>query len=113
MMADEGSDSEYDRGHLAGVIAERLASHDRHFATINGSLADVAVQLGKVALGMQRLADQADARDATAIALAAALKEKAETDRSRWTPVQVVLYAVLGVVGVGLSVWGLINAVSS
>ena len=97
-MADQ-PDNAYDRGHTAGEIAERLAGHDRHFAAINGSLADVAREMHSLTLAVQRLGDQAVARDATVVTTAKALKEaedarRAKTEQS-WTPVARLL-AVLG-----------------
>jgi len=97
---------EYLRGHAAGGIEERLAGHDRHFAAINGSLEKLVVQqvrsvaqMHDLTLAIQRLADQAVARDATVITTAAAL-EKAEAarrdrDSEWWSPVTRVL-AVIG-----------------
>lgn len=96
--------SEFDRGHEAGEIAgkidARLAGHDRHFLDINGSIAKVGAELHVINLTVQRLADQAIARDATAIALAAALKEASE---KRWSPfarLWLVVGAVAAVAGI-------------
>ena len=50
----ETSDSEYNRGHAAGGIEERLAQHDRHFEQINGSISRVAVAMEKVFLELTR-----------------------------------------------------------
>jgi hypothetical protein len=110
-MAEEISD--YDRGHAAGGIAERLAGHDKHFASINGSLEKIATELHAFGLAMQRMADQAEAREATAVATAKALKEaeqarRARSDRS-WSPwarllaVGGTLAAVAGVIVVWLA----------
>jgi hypothetical protein len=92
-------DDAYDRGHIAGEIAARLADHDRHFAAINGSLADVAREMHDLTLAVQRLGDQAVARDATVITTAAALKDAEDARRSKgeqsWTPFA-RLIAVLG-----------------
>lgn len=104
------TESEFDRGHAAGEINERLASHDRHFAKINGSLEDIARELGKMTLAVQRLGDQADANAKTVITTAAALKDaedarRAKTEQS-WSPVQkflAVLVAAVAVVGLFLA----------
>lgn len=95
------SDDAYDRGHLAGEINARLADHDRHFAAINGSLADIARELHKQTLALQKLGDQAVARDATVITTAAALKSADEQRRAAaeqsWSP-WTKLFAVIGAV---------------
>jgi hypothetical protein len=101
------TESEFERGHIAGGIAERLASHDKHFETINGSLADVAREMGKMTLAVQRLGDQADSAAKTVITTAQAL-EKAEAARrskseSAWSPFQKILV----VISVAVSVIGL------
>jgi hypothetical protein len=90
---------DYARGHAAGGIAERLDSHDRHFAAINGSLAQIAGRLGEMTLALQRLSDQAVARDATVVTTAAALKDadaarRREDDKS-WSPIG-RLFAAIG-----------------
>ena len=99
------SESEdYKRGHDAGGIAERLDSHDRHFQSINGSLADIAREMHNLTLAVQRLADQAVARDATVVTTAAALKDAEEARRDRteqgWAPWQKALAVIAGLVAV-------------
>jgi hypothetical protein len=93
------SDDAYDRGHVAGGTDERLRGHDLHFAAINGQLARVAEEMHALTLAVQRLGDQAIARDATVIATAKALKEADDQRRAKgeqsWTPVGRIL-AVLG-----------------
>lgn len=84
------TDEAYDRGRYEGGVAERLDSHDRHFAAINGSLASLLQALTDLTLAVQRLGDQADASAATTVATAAALAE-AEDQRRRtsdrsWSP---------------------------
>jgi len=102
---------EYERGHLAGEIAARLAGHDRHFASINGSLVKVAENgieqtkaLNALRLAVQRLADQADANQRTVITTAAALKDAEEARRtsseSSWSPWQKALAVLLAAVAV-------------
>lgn len=91
---------DYKRGHDAGGIAERLDSHDRHFALINGSLADMVREMHAMTLALQRLADQAVARDATVVTTAAALKDAEEARRDRteqgWAPWQKALAVIAG-----------------
>ena len=82
-------DESYERGHIAGGIAERLDSHDRHFSAINGSLADVARELHVLNMGMQRLGDQADASARTVITTAAALKDAVKTQQEAMQAQQV------------------------
>jgi sugar phosphate isomerase/epimerase len=101
---------EYDRGHVAGRIEERLTRTETHLAQINGSMADVAEQLGKLNLGVQGLRDEQAASNKAAIAAAAALERtvattahalrQADQDRredaaDRWSPWAKVI-AVLG-----------------
>jgi type VI protein secretion system component VasF len=102
-------DESYDRGHIDGVIAARLAGHDAHFAAINGSLAVMAEEMRKLTLAVQRLGDQAVARDATVVTTAAALKDAEDARRSTsdrsWTPVTRVI-AVLGGIAALIAVLG-------
>lgn len=83
---------EYDRGHVAGGIDARLATHDRHFAAINGSVDRMGTELAGVKLALQRLADAADADRRTVVSTAQALKEAEDTRRAagsdRWSPWQ-------------------------
>jgi hypothetical protein len=108
-VTEEAGDA-YDRGHTAGEIAARLAGHDKHFATINGSLAEVAREMHSLTLAVQRLGDQAVSRDATVITTAAALKdaEAARRDNSEhaWSPIARLL-AVLGGLAAVATVFGL------
>lgn len=108
MSVDETA---YERGVAAGEIAARLANHDRHFAAINGSLADLAHEMHDLTLAVQRLGDQAAASATTVVATAAALAnaEKARREQSTrsWTPFQ----RLLAVLGVGVALAGLAYAV--
>jgi hypothetical protein len=92
-------DDAYERGHVAGEIAARLADHDRHFAKINGSIADMTTEMHEVALGLQRLVDAMDSDRKTVVTTAAALKdaEAARRDKTEhaWSPLARVL-AVIG-----------------
>jgi hypothetical protein len=94
---------DYDRGVAAGEIAARLAGHDRHFASINGSLEKIATEMHALTLAVQRLGDQAEANAKTVISTAKALKEADETRRQSYeqgfSPIQKVI-AVVGAVGV-------------
>jgi hypothetical protein len=81
----------YVRGAKQGEVDARLDAHDQHFAAINISLAQMSREMHDMALGMQRLGNQAEARDAIAINTAAALREREEQVRLKyerdWTPV--------------------------
>jgi hypothetical protein len=100
---------------MAGEIAARLAGHDKHFASINGSLADIAKEMHGLTLAVQRLSDQAISRDATVVTTAAALKDAEEARRGlseqSWTPVSRVL-AVLGGLAALAAVVGLYLALT-
>ena len=104
-MPDRGEPSatDYERGREAGEVAgkidARLAGHDKHFAAINGSLEKWAIEMHTLNMQLQRLADQASARDLAAIAAASAEREIDETRRAyaadRWWPWQrVFAYAM-------------------
>lgn len=101
MTAPETGTEAYDRGVVAGGIEQRLAGHDKHFQLINGNLEKIATKLGELSLAVQRLGDQAVARDATVVTTAAALKDAEEARRDKteqsWSPVAKAL-AVLAVV---------------
>lgn len=90
--------SAYDRGRLAGEVAARLAGHDQHFESINGSLDRFANELGQMRLQMQRIADAAAARELTLVTTAQALKESAIAQREakalRWAPWQKIAVAL-------------------
>ena len=107
--------SDFERGHIAGVIAARLAGHDAHLAVINGHLAVMASQLTASTMAIQRLADQAEAdaqtRVTTAAAVEKARKEAAgaleserlvrrERSELTWTPMSrgLAVLAGLGVI---------------
>jgi hypothetical protein len=62
----ESQQDAYDRGSAAGGLAERLAGYDRHFERINGSIEQGAKAQADLAKQVQRLADQADAREKAA-----------------------------------------------
>lgn len=90
-----------------GQIVARLDEHDRRFQGINGSQARAAESLAKIEMTVQRLADQAEAREATVITTAAALKAAEETraaaivaarekSEQSWTPLT-RMYAATGV----------------
>jgi hypothetical protein len=83
-------DDAYERGVSAGEIVQRLNDHDRHFTALNGSLGDVARELGRLTLAVQRLGDAADADRATVKTTATALKEadqaRRDTSASHWSP---------------------------
>lgn len=101
-MSRQGEDrpGDYERGLETGAIHERLAGHDSHFAAINGHLATIALKIAELNLNVQRLFDQAAARDAAAVTTANALKEanaarQALSDQ-RWSPWQKLFATVAG-----------------
>jgi phage-related minor tail protein len=99
---------EYDRGHVAGGIDERLNEYGRHFTKINGSIDRFTDEMRQVRMAVQGLTDAADADRATAITLAAAL-EKAETARRHaaeksWTPFTKA-FAIIAALGVLVTVF--------
>jgi hypothetical protein len=90
MNAAETPKEAYDRGIEAGRIEARLDEYAKHFAAINGSVADTARELHLLVLAVQRLEQQAVARDATVVTTAKALKEAEEARRDKstqsWSP---------------------------
>lgn len=96
-VVGDGVRGEYERGVTVGSIETRLAGHDRHFAAINGHLADIAETLTRVELDLQRLADRATGHDSTEAALRDADEDRLRAADRRWTPVQrvVVVLSVL------------------
>lgn len=98
-VTENGSD--YDRGHAAGQISERLREHDSHFERINGSLdklalandqlrSELVAQVGALTLSIQRMSDAAQAARDTMVTAAAAVKEAgdaaARRSERRWAP---------------------------
>lgn len=98
--AHEREQAAYVRGTDAGRIEQRLATYDRHFETINGSVQSTARQLESLTLAIQRLGDQMRANAATVVATAEALKAAEEARRAKteqsWSPVQKALAVVAG-----------------
>ena len=70
----------YDRGHTAGRIEARLAGHDDHFRSLNGTTSQLVGKVDGLLSLVQRLGDQAIADAATRVQLAEAL---AKADDSR------------------------------
>ncbi len=112
-MTDPG---EFERGHAAGEIAARLANHDQHFATINGSIARVAEELHAMRMEIQRQGDRAEADRVTVRTTADALKEaedaRREAGEQRWTPmarIAAVAGALAAIAGIAFGIWSLIR----
>jgi hypothetical protein len=86
----QDSPSDYNRGIEVGGVLARLDGHDKHFASINGHLADMAKAMTSLDLGVQRLGDQAMAAAATVLTTASALKDADEARRDKstagWSP---------------------------
>lgn len=106
-MSGDSADAAYERGVTAGDIAARLAGHEARLGALNGNLARMADEMAGVKMALQRLADQAEGRDATVLTTATAL-DKADTQRREaaersWSPVAKLSTAVglvLGILGV-------------
>lgn len=103
-----GGGDAYARGAEAGEIRERLASHDRHFASINGSLAKVATEMHDMTLAVQRLGDQAEAGNRSAAATAQAVRDAQAARLARsaevWSPWQKT-FAVLAAVATAVALF--------
>jgi len=99
----ESPQDAYDRGVGVGRIEQRLSEYDKHFKTINGSIADTARELHDLVLAVQRLADQAVADAKTRVTTAEAVEKarqeaagaleaerRARVDRAdtAWSPIQ-------------------------
>jgi hypothetical protein len=99
-------DRGHDAGHEAGQIDARLAGHDRHFEAINGQLGRVADELAGIRMAVQRLGDQAVARDATVVTTAAALKDAEEARRDKteqsWSPLTRIVAVLSGLAGLAV-----------
>lgn len=107
----ESTPGDYERGLETGAIHERLAGHDTHFAAINGHLATIALKVAELNLNVQRLFDQAAARDVAAATTANALKEAnaarhalAEQHWSPWQKLFASLAGLAALVGVILAI---------
>ena len=89
---------DFERGHAAGALSERLAEHDRHFTRINGSMERIAAEMHELVLAVQRLADAAEADLTTALTLAAGLKDadqaRRDSTEQHWSPVARLIAAV-------------------
>jgi hypothetical protein len=75
-VTDDGA---FDRGVVAGEIAQRLRDHDRHLNKINGSMDRVADELAGIRLQMQRMADAMAADRATVVTTASAVEKERES----------------------------------
>ena len=88
---------QYERGVIAGEIAQRLLEHDRHLDRVNGSMEIVAHRLTGVELALQRISDSMDADRVTVVKTAAALKDADDARRQkgerRWSPLARVAMA--------------------
>lgn len=71
------------RGQESGKIIARLDGHDRLLAAINGSQARTAEAVAELSRQVQRLGDQAIAREATVITTAKALKDAQDAQRDK------------------------------
>jgi hypothetical protein len=76
-VSDDGG--AFDRGVVAGEIAQRLRDHDQHLNKINGSMDRVADELAGIRLQMQRMADAMAADRATVTVTAQAVEKERES----------------------------------
>lgn len=92
----------FERGRVVGEINARLAGHDAHLATINGSVARFVVEMHALTVVVQRVADQQHEAANVAIATAAALTRDTDARRAAselaWRP-WVRLFAALAALG--------------
>lgn len=105
---EDFSAAAYRRGQQDGETDARLAGHDLHFATINGSLATISEQLRAMTLAVQRLGDQAEASARTVVTTAAALKEaeaaRRSSDEQAWSPMTRI-FAVVAALGAVVGIY--------
>jgi hypothetical protein len=89
-MVDQDESDIYRRGEKAGVIGQRLAEHDAHFAKINGSIERLTGEMHTLVLAVQQLHSDAVSSAATVIVTAKALEDAEKARRSKsdstWTP---------------------------
>lgn len=109
-MPEDGG--EYERGRVDATLTE----HALHLAKINGSIERFAGEVHLLTLGIQRLADAADADRSTVKVTAEAL-EKAETarrDKSEqgWTPFQRGLAIIGGLAAIVGAIYVILAATS-
>jgi uncharacterized membrane protein YidH (DUF202 family) len=102
---DAGHQAGHEAGKIVGLIEARLTGHDKHFATINGSIRDTAVELAALKLALERLTTQTVKTDANARLTEAA---RATTEHDHLTDVAPWVKAVLALVVVALLVLGLL-----
>jgi anti-sigma-K factor RskA len=103
------ADTEFERGHTAGAIAQRLNDHDKHFEKINGSIEvfDAHIRALTASIAEQGQLSAARERQMVATAAALAVSEQARRDRSiqSWSPWQKIAtatVALMALAGFGL-----------
>ena len=106
----------YARGKTEGRIEARLDGHDKQLLAINGSVERSAEALAELTRQVQRLGDQAIAREATVITTAKALKDaqdaqRDKTEQSWLTPIRLVsiLVALATVAGTIVGLFALFH----
>jgi regulator of replication initiation timing len=95
-------DREYERGHKDGGTDERLDSHDRHFATINGHLADLVVEFHKMTLSIQHLKDVLENDHSTVQVTSEAVDRAAKKSWDPWQKGFAIITAIGALVAVYL-----------
>ncbi|TFD74743.1 hypothetical protein [Cryobacterium fucosi] len=94
---------------ILNLVAERISNLSTRVDGHDRDLLDVNKTIAIILSTTQRLTEQADARDAKAVALAAALKEAEEQRRTKtetaWSP-YTKLFAV---VAIAATLWGIFS----
>lgn len=115
-MSSEASDDPYSRGVAAGEIGARLAGHDKHFATINGSISGLRDEMHLLTLAVQRLGDAMDNDRKTVVTTASALKDaetarrdKGEQSWSPWAKMSTTVGALAAFVGLVAGLYALLK----
>ena len=111
-MSETSADA-FARGHVAGVVDERLAGHDKQFKDMNGFVASTGKVLQELVLAVAALESGVVADKDTRLQTAAALKDAAEAlrvkDDKTWLPLARAvggISLVLGIIIAGLKVLG-------
>ena len=111
-MTDGAAGRDYERGR----VDQTLSEHATHLARINGSIDRFADEVHELTLGIQRLADAADADRSTVKVTAQALEkaEQARWDKSEqgWTPFQRGLAIIGGLAAIIGAIYLILTATS-
>lgn len=78
----DNSEEAYRRGLAAGEVTAKLAQHEAHLATINGSIEGLRHEMGSLTGEVHSLRDELAGREANAEAAASALRNADDARRS-------------------------------